>query len=75
MNKKQQGVKKMSEAKEKLTLTVPEAAELLGVARNSLYYAIQRGEHKDIILKVGNRILISRMALLKKLQAENSSQQ
>ena len=65
----------MSNVKERLTLTVPEAAELLGVAKNSLYYAIQRGEYKDIILKVGNRILISRMALLKKLQAENSSQQ
>lgn len=64
----------MSEVKERLTLTVPEAAELLGVARNSLYYAIQRGEYKDIILKVGNRILISRAGLLKKLQAGTITQ-
>ena len=61
-------------SKERLTLTVPEAAELLGVARNSLYYAIHRGEYKDIVLTVGNRILISRIGLLKKLQAENCPQ-
>ncbi len=61
-------------SKERLTLTVPEATELLGVARNSLYCAIHRGEYEDIVLKVGNRILISRTGLLKKLQAENCSQ-
>jgi excisionase family DNA binding protein len=61
----------MSGPNERLTLTVPEAAQLLGVARNSLYYAIQRGEYKDTVLKVGNRILISRAALLKKLQVES----
>ena len=64
----------MSEIKVRLTLTVPEAAELLGVAKNSLYYALQRGEYRDIVLKVGNRILISRSGLLKKLQAEKCSQ-
>ena len=64
----------MYEVNVRLTMTVPEAAELLGVAKNSLYYALQRGEYQDIVLKVGNRILISRTGLLRKLQAEKYSQ-
>ena len=60
----------MSEVTEKLTLTVSEAAELLGVAKNSLYYSIKVGEFKDVI-RIGKRILIPRVALEKKLAGTN----
>lgn len=43
-------------------LTVPEAAKLLRVGRNSLYEAIRRGEvpHR----RIGRKILLSRSALM-----------
>ena len=47
---------------EKLTLSVPEAAEAIGVAPLSLYLAIQRGEFKQYI-RIGRRILIPVKAL------------
>jgi excisionase family DNA binding protein len=56
----------MEEGK-KLTYTVPEAAELLGVATNSLYDAIRNGEFQDIIIRVGKRVLVSRCALARRL--------
>lgn len=46
---------------ERLTLTVPEAALLLGISRNEAYMAIQRGEIPA--RRVGRRIIISRVAL------------
>jgi excisionase family DNA binding protein len=47
-------------------LTVPEAAKLLRVGRNSLYEAIRRGEvpHR----RIGRKILLSRSALMGWLQ-------
>ncbi len=57
----------MAEEKDRLTMTVCAAAEAIGVNRNSLYAAIRKGEFKDLVLKVGNRILISRAALAKRL--------
>ncbi|MFC1928643.1 helix-turn-helix domain-containing protein [Chloroflexota bacterium] len=52
---------------EKLTLTVKETAQLLGLSRNSMYQGILTGEIPH--LKVGKRILIPRVAL-EKLLAE-----
>jgi len=46
---------------ERLTLTVVEASELLGVSRNSLYEAIRRGEVPH--LRIGRRIVIPRRQL------------
>ena len=46
---------------ERLTLTVIETAELLGLSRQSAYEGIQRGEIPHI--KVGKRILVPRIAL------------
>lgn len=54
---------------EKLTLTVIEAAGLLGLSRNTVYQGIWRGEIPYI--KVGKRILIPRDALRKMLEASN----
>jgi excisionase family DNA binding protein len=46
---------------EKLTLTVKETAQLLGLSRNSAYQGVLTGEIPYI--KVGKRILIPRLAL------------
>lgn len=51
---------------ERLTVTVDEAAEKIGVSRVSLYNAINRGEFTQII-RVGRRILIPKAALEKML--------
>ncbi len=48
---------------ERLTLSVPEAADLLGLGRNSVYEAIHQGKIPSI--RVGTRILVPRAALLK----------
>ena len=52
---------------EKLTLTVAEAATCLGIARNSAYEAIGRGEIP--VVKVGKRLLVPKAALEKLLAA------
>jgi excisionase family DNA binding protein len=46
---------------DKLTLTVPEAAALLGIGKSLAYEAIQRGEIPCI--RVGHRLLVPVAAL------------
>lgn len=55
---------------EKLTLTVEEAAEVLGISRPSAYQGVERGEIPHI--RVGKRILVPRSAL-ERLLAEAGS--
>ncbi len=45
----------------RLTYTVPEAAQLLGISRTSAYDCVRRGEIPALTL--GRRILITRAAL------------
>jgi len=45
----------------KLTLTVAEAAKVLGIGRNTAYAAAQRGDIPTI--RVGRRILVPRAGL------------
>ena len=47
-------------------LTVPEAAALLRVGKNTMYLAIQRGDVPS--LKLGRRVLVPRDALQRLLQ-------
>ncbi len=47
--------------KEKLTMTVSEAAKCLGICRNSAYEAIARGEIP--VIKIGKRLLVPKAAL------------
>ena len=57
---------------DRLTYTVGEAAELLGISRNSAYEAVRKGELPTI--RIGRRILVprSRLAdLLAKADAES----
>jgi excisionase family DNA binding protein len=55
----------MQSSEAKLTMSVSEAAKKLGIARNSLYEGIKRGEVPCI--RIGKRILIPIAALEKKL--------
>jgi len=50
----------------KLTYTVPEAAEVLGIGRSAAYQGIHSGEIPSI--KIGSRIVIPKVALQQKLQ-------
>lgn len=51
---------------DKLTYTVGEASKLLGLSRNSTYEAIRCGEIPS--LRVGHRILVPMVALLRLLE-------
>ena len=50
-----------SQTVERLTYTVDEAAQLLGISRNSAYEAVRRGEIP--IIRVGRRLLVPRSRL------------
>jgi excisionase family DNA binding protein len=54
---------------ENLLLTVEEAAPLFRRSRSSLYAAIQRGEVKVGVVRIGSKILISRLAILRWLES------
>jgi excisionase family DNA binding protein len=56
---------------ERLTLTVPEAAELLGISRGVAYEAARSGELPAILL--GRRLLVPRHALLSLLNANETA--
>ena len=45
----------------RITLTVTEAANLLGISRNLCYEAVSKGEIPAI--RLGNRLLVPRVAL------------
>lgn len=48
----------MSTDRNRLTVTVDEAAQMLGISRNSAFRAVQRGQLPSI--RIGRRILIPR---------------
>ena len=50
----------MKATETKLTLTVPEAAQQLGIGRNAAYQGVRRGEIPSI--RVGNRLLVPKRA-------------
>jgi excisionase family DNA binding protein len=52
--------------KRRLTITVPEAAEQLGISKNAGYTAVKSGEIPTI--KIGKRILVPLAALERMLQ-------
>ena len=51
----------MSDTKERMTYTVEEAAQLLGVGRNKGYEAVKAGELP--VIKIGKRLLVPKAAL------------
>ena len=54
---------------ERLTLTVEEAAALIGISRAFAYEAVRRGEIPSI--RIGRRVLVPRAALDRLLAGEN----
>ena len=48
-------------SEEKLTLTVPEAARLIGISRMTAYSAVREGTIPSI--RIGRRVLVPRAAL------------
>ena len=55
----------MTETAQRLTLTIDEAAKILGVSRNTAYEAARTGDLP--IIKIGKRMLVPRAALERKL--------
>ena len=56
---------KVMEQTHRLTLTVDQAAELLGISRSATYEAIRRDEVPH--LRFGRRIVVPRAALIRML--------
>ena len=54
----------------KVTLTVPEAAELIGVCKPTMYEMVHAGKVRSV--KVGKKILISRQSLMDWLKKGDS---
>lgn len=61
----------MEGTNERLTVTVREAAQMIGVSHVSLFAAINRGEFTQVI-RIGRRILIPKAALEKMLASAGS---
>jgi excisionase family DNA binding protein len=57
---------------EKATLTVDQAAKVLGVGRASAYAAIARGEVP--VVRIGRRILVPRRALERLLAGSSAAE-
>ncbi len=58
----------MEQENERLTVTVREAAKMIGVSHVSLFNAINRGEFTQV-LRIGRRILIPKASLSKLLES------
>ena len=61
---------KSSPVNAKVTLTVPEAAELIGICKPTMYEMVRAGKVRSV--KVGKKILISRQSLMDWLKEEDS---
>ena len=57
---------KEAHMQDRLTYTVPEVAELLGISRSTAYECIRRGEIPALVL--GRRVLVARTTLGAMLQ-------
>ncbi len=53
---------------ERLCVSVPEAARMLGISRNNCYELVKRGELPSI--RLGNRILIPYVQLKRMMEGE-----
>ncbi len=62
------GLPRYATIDKRLCVTVPEAAEMLGISRNFAYQLVKEGKLPSI--RFGKRILIPRVALEKMLEKE-----
>lgn len=58
--------------REALTVSIPEAAKMLGISRNLAYAGAARGEIPTV--KVGHRVLVPRAALDRLLNAPHKNE-
>ena len=63
----------LTEAREKAALSIPEAAEILGISESSVWRAVRRGEFIVTPVTIGRRILIPTLPLLRLLGAEETN--
>lgn len=61
------------EKAERLTVSVEEAAVILGISRGSAYEAARRGDLPGV-LRIGKRFLVSRSRLLAAVEGEHQAQ-
>lgn len=61
---------KSSPVNAKVTLTIPEAAELIGICKPTMYEMVRAGKVRSV--KVGKKILISRQSLMDWLKEGDS---
>ena len=57
---------------EKMTLSIPEVAETLGISRNLAYELAARGELPGLIHLGQKRVVCSRLAIERLLQSESN---
>jgi excisionase family DNA binding protein len=62
---KKGGIKLNMDIDNKWCISVPEAAELLGISRNNAYELVKRGELPSV--RFGKRILIPKISLKERL--------
>jgi len=53
---------------EKMTLSIPEVSDILGISRNGGYALAKRGELPVPVIKLGKRLVVSKAAIEKLLQ-------
>ncbi len=63
----------MNDSVTRLTVTMPEAAKLLGIGRNTAYEAARRGEIP--IVRIGKRLLVPVSALDRLLDGSSEKSQ
>jgi predicted DNA-binding transcriptional regulator AlpA len=59
---------------EKLTYSIPEVGEMLGISRNLAYDLARRGELPGIIHLGQKRMVVSKSAILKLIEANNKEE-
>ena len=59
----------MNKTNEKLTISVTEAADMLGISKPTMYQLVKRADFGAVV-KIGRRTLISRSGLEEWVQAQ-----
>ena len=60
---------------QKMTLSIPEVAEMLGISRNLAYELAARGELPGLIRLGEKRVVCSKLAIEKLLQGDGQSKE
>ena len=72
MNELSQEAKRGRQRLQRMTISVPEAGERLGIGRNAAYEAARRGDIP--VVRIGKRIVVPLLAFERLLAVESKSQ-